>query len=473
MRVMMFALSCIAHPVMAQQILVPPYLQPGNAPTLSKEGKVVIWQTDSVAAAYLVEFTSGESFTSTSKVMKSKVVATKLVLNRKTTWLYKATLPKLSFDQHYTYRVSKNGNAIASHTFRTRTRKNETRFIAFGDCGARTAQQAKISWLVHQQQPEFVLVTGDIVYSYGTEREYRRNFFPYYTTEMADSTKGAPLMSSIPFYMLVGNHDIYSADFAEYPDGLAYFYYNDLPLNAPVTGTPLKAEGPNERVNEFIKNARPRFPGMTNFSFDHGNVHIACLDANIYVNPLDPTLIQWLTQDLNKSKADWKIVAYHHPGFNSSKAHYDYQQMRLLSPVLEQLGVDLVLTGHVHNYQRTYPLKFAPKKNEDGTRYVLTPEGRVDGVFTLDETFDGITQTKPKGIIYIVTGAGGAGLYDKEMSAKPFMWKHEPKENWVPFTVKMISDIHSYTLIETRAKELKLKQINLRNEVIDSIRVTK
>ncbi|MDZ7645921.1 MAG: metallophosphoesterase [Cytophagales bacterium] len=153
-----------------------------------------------------------------------------------------------------------------------------------------------------------------------------------------------------------------------------------------------------------------------------------CLDANSYTNPLDPNLIQWLAEDLRNSKADWKIVAYHHPGFNSSKAHYDYQYMRLLSPIFEQLGVDLVLTGHVHNYQRSVPLTFDPKKNEDGTQYVITEEGHVDGKFTLDEIYDGVTNTKPKGIIYIVSGAGGAPLYDNSISGNPEMWKHEPPE---------------------------------------------
>ena len=147
--------------------------------------------------------------------------------------------------------------------------------------------------------------------------------------------------------------------------------------------------------------------------------------------------------------------------------------MRLLSPVLEQLGVDMVLTGHVHNYQRTLPLKFAPKKNETGDRYVLTPEGRVDGVFTLDQQFDGVTHTKPDGIIYIVTGAGGAGLYDPAMSDKPDLWKHDPQENWVPFTAKIVSDIHSFTVIETDGKKLTLRQLNAKGVAFDQIHVTK
>ena len=53
------------------------------------------------------------------------------------------------------------------------------------------------------------------------------------------------------------------------------------------------------------------------------------------------------------------------------------------------------------------------------------------------------------------------------------MWEHEPAENWVPFTVKVISDIHSFTMIETNGKTLTLKQMNAKGEVMDEIKMTK
>jgi hypothetical protein len=316
-------------------------------------------------------------------------------------------------------------------------------------------------------------VVGDIVYSYGREIEYRGRFFPYYLSKEATAEKGAPLMSSIPFYGVVGNHDVSSSDLDKFSDGLAYFYYSDLPLNAPIPKFTLEVSGDPQRVKEFNKNTRPRFPRMTNYSFDYGNVHIVCLDASNYVNPLDPSIIEWLRNDLKNSKADWKIVTHHNPGFNSAKTHYDDQLMRLVSPFLEELSVDMVITGHVHNYKRTMPLKFSPKKNEDGTQYVISPEGRVNGTFTLDQDYDGVSKTNPDGIIYVVTGAGGAALYDQELSNNPDLWKHEPQDNWVPFTVKLISDKHSFTLIETKEKLLNLKQIDGQGEIIDEITINK
>jgi len=454
----------------AQHVMVSPYLQPGNASALNKEQKILIWQTDSIPGTYKVEFSLG---TLGSKTSEAKTSVVKLNFHNKTTLLYRAALTGLKFDSEYAYRVSLNDQVIASGTFNTRTKKAQTKFAVFGDCGAGTPQQAEIAYQVYQQKPQFVLVTGDNVYRNGLESEYRKNFFPYYISKEANSLQGAPLMNSIPFFMLLGNHDVFGADLDKMPDGLAYFYYNDLPLNGPVTDLAVAAKGDAARVKAFKSNTGSRFPKMSNFSFDHGNVHIVCIDANPYTNPLDPTLVQWLAADLQNSKADWKIVSYHHPGFNSSKAHYDYQQMRLLSPLLEQLGVDLVLTGHVHNYQRTMPLTFEPKKDSTGTRYVMSPEGRVDGEFKLDQTFDGITNTKPKGIIYVVTGAGGAPLYDPSLSGKPELWKHDPQQNWVPFTTKIISDKHSFTMIETNGKRLLLKQHDAKGIVLDEIAITK
>lgn len=97
-------------------------------------------------------------------------------------------------------------------------------------------------------------------------------------------------MKSIPFYMLLGNHDTYSANLSKYPDGLAYFYYTDLPRNAPVTSLTVNPTGDQQLVSTFKKNTSPRFPVTANYSFDQGNVHISCLDANDYANPLDPLL---------------------------------------------------------------------------------------------------------------------------------------------------------------------------------------
>lgn len=449
-----------------------PYLQPGNASSFSKEQKVLIWQTDSVPGNFTVTYTlHGPA----NKIATTKTKSVQLNLKGKTTYLYRAVLSRLQFDTLYHYEVRLNNSLVARDSFRTRTTKPSTRFVVLGDFGAGTSQQAAIAYRIAEQKPQFVVTTGDNAYQNGLEEEYRVNVFPYYLPHAhahAPPT-GSALMNTIPFYMVLGNHDVRIDSLDKEPGAFAYFYYNDLPLNGPDVERPPVIKGSPRLVKAFKKNTAPRFPRMSNFSFDYGNVHITCLDANEYINPLDPLLLEWLQRDIGNSKADWKIVVFHHPGFNSSLAHYDFQLMRLLTPVFETLDVNLVLNGHVHNYQRSTPLTFLPEKNEAGDRYVISPEGRINGTFVLDTLFDGITQTKPRGILYIVTGAGGGGLYDPQLNQKPELWKHDVPENWVPFTKKFISDRHSFTLIETRRKVLTLKQIDLTGKVIDEIKITR
>ncbi len=456
--------------LISQQLLVRPYLQPGNASTLSKEKKVLIWQTDSIPGNFTVNF-GLQKFNVTAKVLSANISSVELRLRGKPTRLYRAVLEGLSFDTLYHYEVGLNDKTIASDSFRTRTKKPFTRFAVMGDFGAGTTQQAAIAYRIAEKKPQFVLTTGDNVYDNGLEEEYRKNFFPYYLPQVNEPAKGAPLMNTIPFYMVLGNHEVRIDSLNKEPGTLAYFYYNDLPLNAPITNLTVPIHGDKKLVKAYKKNTRPRFPGMANFSFDNGNVHITCLDANYYVNPLDPLLVDWLRQDIGQSKADWKIVAFHQPGFNASKAHYEEQVMRLLSPLFEEFKVNLVLAGHVHNYQRSVPLLFSPQKNETGDRYIISPEGKVNGTFTLDKTFDGNTDTTPEGIIYIVTGAGGEALYDTNLGQKPEFWQHEPKEE--SFTQKFISNKYSFTLIETKGKELTLQQIDAAGNVIDQIKITK
>jgi hypothetical protein len=463
-------LVCAGYFSYSQEILVQPYLQPGNASSLSKEMKVLIWQTDSIPGKFKVEVSLNSD---NQKANVAKISVTKLCLNNKTSLLYRANLNGLKFDVSYQYKVYLNNKPITESIFNTRSKNQNTRFAVMGDCGAGTLQQAQIAYQIYQNKPDFVMIIGDNVYERGLENEYREKFFPYYNAAEANPAVGAPLMKSVPFYLLIGNHDVFGANLDKTPGGLAYFYYSDLPLNAPIPKGVIEPTGNNELVKAFKSNTKPRYPKISNYSFDQGNVHIVCLDANEYTNPLDPNLMPWLVEDLKNSKADWKIVSFHAPGFNSSIAHYDNQYMRLLSPIFEQLEVDLVLNGHVHNYQRSVPLTFDPKKNEDGTQYVVTETGHVDGKFTLDEIYDGITNTKPKGIIYIVSGAGGAPLYDSSISGNPEMWKHEPPENWVPFTKKLISDINSFTFIETEGKKLTLKQLDGQGAEIDHIIMTK
>jgi hypothetical protein len=271
-----------------------------------------------------------------------------------------------------------------------------------------------------------------------------------------------------------GNHDTDTRDLDKYPDGLAYYLFWDQPLNGPLAkeGTafvpPLKASEANRKA--FAEGAGEAYPRMTNFSFDYGNAHWTVVDSNPYVDWTDAKLKEWVANDLAAAKgATWRFVAFHHPGFNSAREHYEQQQMRLLSPVFEAGKVDIVFNGHVHNYQRSFPLRFVPDKQGTlmvGGRDGKTIRGRVvNGRWTLDKTFDGRNDTTPDGVIYIVTGAGGQTLYNPEQNDDP--------DSWQKFTDKFVSKVHSLTVADVDGKTLTIRQVTADGQEIDKFTITK
>jgi hypothetical protein len=179
-----------------------------------------------------------------------------------------------------------------------------------------------------------------------------------------------------------------------------------------------------------------------------------------------PELRQWLTDDLRAAKDRWKIVCYHMPGFHSSKTHYPEQQARPLSPLLEEEGVNLTFAGHVHNYQRTMPIKFLPDAKQ-------LKKKQIDGTFTVDTEFDGIKNTKPKGVIHIVSGGGGAGLYGPGLDKTRDVLQKQFGANYADYTAKMVADQHSFSVLDCSPNRLELRAINVNGEELDHIVIDK
>ena len=458
-----------------------PYLQPGPASALvdGQESLHVAWQTQARPADFAVDFGPGKSYGNAGQVSSTPRFSGDAGegeprLN------YTATLAGLSLNKTYYYRVRGNGQILAEGYFHTRKPRGEkTRFVAFGDNSFGDISDRAIAYQAYQAHPDFVMNTGDNVYDGGLDNEYARYFFPVYNSSEAGPAVGAPLLRSVPFYTVIANHDVHSkdadkhpvADFSKDPDALAYYTAMSLPQNGPVPTQPTPMIGPDARLDAFRRAAGPRFPRQANYSFDYADAHFLCLDANIYVDPTDAGLHAWIEKDLSGTDALWKFVVYHHPAFNAGAEHYEEQHMRVLSPLFEKHGVDFALHGHEHTYQRTKPLKFAPTDASKAAA-VNAKDRRVPGTFTLDNVFDGKTQTKPSGVIYITTGAGGKHLYDVDYTGDPTKWVH-PDDGNVPYVANFISDRHSLTVFDLEGKTLTMTQIDESGHEIDRIKVTK
>jgi len=109
------------------------------------------------------------------------------------------------------------------------------------------------------------------------------------------------------------------------------------------------------------------------YSFNIGNAHFVALNSYLSFDPASPQY-QWFAEDLKKSAPyKWKIVFIHEPFYSSGKHGSNMHQRRVLGPLFEKGGVALVFSGHDHFYERTKMIK---------------------------------------GVTYIVTGGGGASLYN-------------------------------------------------------------
>ncbi len=363
----------------------------------------------------------------------------------------------------FDYRVKKDGLPVfAARANRARPTSDQAyRMVIFGDCAEDTAWQKRVAYQASLLKPDSVLITGDIVYPHGRASEYRSNYFPVYGAEKADPKRGAPLLPSTLFIGISGNHDLAYSNLAKYPDGVAYYYYWKQPLNGWGGAESGKVPPIKGSASEFRKAAGNAFPSGANYSFDYGNTHFVAIDSNFYMNWQDPKMVEGLRKAITANpSATWRFVVLHVAPFHSSVSHQNEQWMRRLAPLFEETGVDVVWSGHVHNYQRSYPLRFRPsaKRSANGT---------VDGEFSLDTTFDGTSTTKPNGVLYVVTGAGGAALYKKPLHAG------EGTSETEPFTAKYDADVHSLTELSVSGKTLSIRQIDENGAEVDKWSVTK
>lgn len=452
-------LATVVTPKEAFTVL--PYIQLGNeAKAGSKESVAVLWQAPaSEKRAWMVEMTAAGGAT-WAKIASAPVSRPLNLPEMKPQQVWTANVTGLEPGALFDYRILADGKPVFAARARARVAANAPsyRFVVFGDCGTNSNAQKEIAYQTAQIKPDFVFITGDVVYDRGRYSEYKTNFFPIYNADAPSAAEGAPLLRSTLMIAAPGNHDLSYKSMDKWPDGLAYFYVWDFPQNGPnlapgAKNTP-RMNGDDAAEKALMAASGPAYPRMANYSFDYGNSHWTVLDSNEYMDWTDAALRAWLEKDLAAAKgATWRFVSFHHPPFHSSDKHKDDQWMRVLTPTFEKYGVSVVWCGHVHNYQRSYPLRFAP------TNAKPDKEGRVAGTWTLDKTYDGMKATTANAPIYIVTGGGGASLYDPEIK--------EQTDKWQPFTKKYEASVRSLSSVEVEGKTLTVRQIGQDGKELD------
>ena len=309
--------DCMACAGSTPTITRGPYLQ---MPTTTSV--VVKWRTAAATDSVVAYGTTPNSLTSAVTVAGS-------------TTRHEVRIDGLAQDTRYYYAVGESGMPLQGggpdYYFDTMPApgvSRPTRIWVIGDSGDAGSDQRAVTdaYLNYAgaSEADVWLMLGDNAYSDGTDLEHQQAIF--------DPGTYQDLLRREAVWPTIGNHERVSVNGASAP----YFEIWTLPTQGEAGGV---ASG-----TEYY------------YSFDHGDIHFVCLDSDTHET--STTMMTWLENDLAANDKTWLIAFWHHPPYTNGSHNSDDEgslgDMREnFVPILESYGVDLVLTGHSHSYERT------------------------------------------------------------------------------------------------------------------------
>ena len=357
------------------------------------------------------------------------------------TYQYEAQITGLSPDEMQFYAVYDGDTLLAggdkSYHFETLppvgTRSSQNIWVV-GDSGTGGRPQKKVlsameAWnLETGKKLTQYLHVGDMAYVDGTDAEFQRNFFDIYDS----------VLRNIVCWPTMGNHEGHTSRGIS---GIGPYYdAYVVPTNAEAGGVPSGSEA--------------------YYSFDIGTIHFVCLDSYDIDRRPSGAMAQWLQADLDETDAEWLIAFWHHPpytkGSHDSDREAQLRDMRThIMPILETAGVDLVLTGHSHIYERSMLIDGAYHTPTHAEGVVLDDgDGSPDG----DGAYRKSAGLNPhEGNVQIVTGHGGAGL---------------SRRGTMPIMREIILE-HGSVLLDFEGDTLTVRMVNLNQELRDLFSIVK
>jgi PKD repeat protein len=321
--------------------------------------------------------TSATSTTIVCKTSSDGALTLRYGLQQGPPWQYEASSPSgsthvitlqgLQPDTRYFYELAAGTAVISSgrdHNFTTSpTEKSRApfRFLCWGDSGTGSSTQLDTAARMEEivPQPDLALGLGDLVYESGEWENYDPKLFRPYEQ----------LFQRTTFWPTLGNHDVKTQSGAPYFDA---FY---LPTTSGAPGRPSNTE--------------------KYYSFDHGMAHFVCLDSQSSDSDPGGAMYEWCEADLADARARgkrWIFVFMHHPPYSAGTHESDNEGSLItirenLVPLFEANGVDMVMVGHSHNYERSYLAK--------------------NDAILQNHPSDYTKIGSPNGTIYMVSGCGG------------------------------------------------------------------
>jgi hypothetical protein len=298
-------------------------------------------------------------------------------------------LSSLQPDTKYFYQIGSDLGQVlaggdADHYFTTSPLTGvhqPVRIWAIGDSGtadnnARAVRDAYLELAAQEKKADLWLMLGDNAYNTGTDTQYQNAVFQNMYEDVLINTVLWPTQ---------GNHDVTSN---------AYYNIFDLPGGGEGGGLVSGTE-------EY-------------YSFDYANIHFICLNSEIssLANNQNSAMYSWLETDLADTEQEWIIAYFHHPPYtkgshdsdNSGDSGGRMESMREYAlPLLEAGGVDLVLSGHSHSYERSCFVNghYGTSGTFNPRIHVVQPgNGKADGTGSYKKAGH-------NGAVYIVAGSSG------------------------------------------------------------------
>jgi len=292
------------------------------------------------------------------------------------------SLENLTPATRYYYSVGTDNEELAGGTsffFKTAPEAaSSTRIWVIGDSGTGTTNQFNVRNAYYELEPtretDLWLMLGDNAYPLGTDSIYQTAVFDAYPELLRNSV----------LWPAIGNHEVVSL--SDFP----FLHIFSVPREAECGG---------------VASGSTRY-----YSFDYANIHFICLDSETSPRVPPSPMLDWLERDLQANNKRWTIAFWHSPpysrGGHDSDLNMEQSEMRQNAvPILENHGVDLVLCGHSHSYERSYLMD-----GNYGTSATYQPAMRLNG--GNGQVEGNGPYYKPeglahKGTIYVVAGSSG------------------------------------------------------------------
>ena len=331
----------------------------------------------------------------TSSYEKGSFKATRRTGYASGTYFFKYVFPTVTASTTIYYELynSSTHTWVSAGTYATAPplNTNAFTFCSMGDCRDYPSVLTSVTNLAIARKPTFTLFNGDLTVSGNSSSQYNTFF----------SAVAGFLPNNLVFHAM-GNHDAV--------DSTLFSNLWDLP----------QTNGSN-----------------LYYSFKYGNCLFITLNTN---DAGDAAQITWLKNTLSAANSDptiiWKIVSCHHCFFTDGAHSGDMDSYRsTMWKAFDDYGVDFVLTGHDHNYQRSFPINLNVSSTMPVTVFgSKTGQGRCE----------------------IISGGAGAGLYTQQTT--PDAW-----------AINIFNSTYNYAFFSVQGCKIKMTAYNSSNALIDSL----